>query len=172
MAGIFRRRGRGSEPSDAVASEAVPGAREGGEPVLPFEPPRRGAAPPARDREGGTARASSPPVPGADRARPDAEEGSAAEVARLREELKREQADKARALAEAERRLVRALAEQRTELEEEARVRVAEVARLRAELARERAEIEAELATRLRLLDDTESHLAAVEQPSAHAPRG
>jgi hypothetical protein len=150
MAGIFRRRGRGSEPSEGGASEAAPG-----EAPLPFEPPRRGAA-----------RASTPPV------RTDAAEASAAEVARLREELKRERADKARALAEAERRLIRALAEQRTELEEEARERVTEVARLREELTRERAEIEAELAAHRRLLEQTEPHVAAMERSSAHAPRG
>jgi TATA-binding protein-associated factor Taf7 len=167
MAGIFRRRGRGSEPGKPVASEAV-----SSEPGLAFEPPRRAAARPARDAEGGTARASSPPVPGADHARPDSEQGSAAEVARLREELEREQAEKARALAEADRRLVQALAEQRTQLEAEARKRVTEVARLREELTRERAEIEAELATTRRQLAETEPLIAAMEQPSAHPPRG
>jgi hypothetical protein len=166
MPGIFRRRGRGSESREPVASEAV-----SSEPGLAFKPPRRGAAPPARDREDGTAIASSSRVPGAERARPGAEQGNAAEVARLSEELKREQAEKARALAEAERRLVQALAEQRTELETEARKRVAEVARLREELTRERAEIEAELAATRRQLGEIEPLFAAMEQPSAHAPR-
>jgi TATA-binding protein-associated factor Taf7 len=172
MAGIFRRRGRGSEPSEGVASEPLPGAPKGEKPGLTFEPPRRTAAPPDRDGKGGIATASSSPGPGADRARPDADEGGAAEVARLREELKREQAEKTRALAEAERRLVQALAEQREQLEAEARARVTEVARLREELTQERAEIEAELATTRRQLEETEPHLAAMMQPSARVPRG
>jgi hypothetical protein len=188
MGGIFRQRedteqasnGLGfappkraaAPPSKAAgvgtAGKADGGAREVGEPpVLTFEPPRRGVALPARHRKGETARASSPRVPGAQRrtpkeaepARPDAEEGSAAEVARLSEELKREQAEKARALTEAERRVQEAecrvqeveqraaaeaerglesLTEQRTEWEAEARKRVAEAWR-RARRGRGRA---------------------------------
>jgi predicted RNase H-like nuclease (RuvC/YqgF family) len=167
MAGIFRGRGRGSEPSEWVASEAV-----SSEPGLTFEPQRRVADRPARDRDGESARVSSSRVPRAERARPDAERGSAGEVARLSEDLKREQAEEARALAEAEPRLVQALAEQRTQLEAEARERVTEVVRLREELTRARAEIEAELATTRRQLAGTERQIAAMEQPSAHSARG
>ena len=172
MAGIFRRRGRGSESSEAVASDASSGAPSGGSPGLTFSPPRRGVAPAGRDGKDGIVGAPTRRALGADDARPDTEEGGAAEVARLREELKRVQAEKARALAEADHRLVQALAEQRTQLEAEARARVTEVARLREELTRERAEIEAELATTRRRLDETEPQLAAIMQGSGHAPRG
>ena len=176
MAGIFREQedagqtsnGLGFEPQKRAAAPpgeaarcgtaegADGGAREVGEPPgLTFEPPRRGVALPARDKKGGIATASSPRVPGAtrrtpkqaERARPDAEEGSAAEVIRLSEELKRQQVEMARALSEAERRAqeaerrvqeveqhaageaerrLEALTEQRTEWEVEARKRVAE----------------------------------------------
>jgi hypothetical protein len=102
----------GRHPADSALSEAI--ARE--------EPST------------GTARSSSPPVS------TDAEQGSGAEVARLTEELQREQEEKARALAQAERRLVDALAEQRLEMEEEARGCLAEVARLAEELQREQQE--------------------------------
>jgi len=156
----FERPKRAAPPSKAAgggtAQEADGGAREVGEPPgLTFEPPRRGVALPGRDKKGRTARASSPRVSGAKRrtlkeaepARPDVEEGSAAEFARLSEELKREQAERARALTAAERRVqeaerrvqeveqrmaaaaerqLEALAEQRTAWEVEARNRVAE----------------------------------------------
>jgi len=187
MAGIVReqeeaeqaRNGLGFEPpkraaappgkaaGGGTAEEADGGARDVGEPGLTFEPPRRGVAFPARDKKGRIATASSPRVPGAKRralkqaapARPDAVEDSAAEVARLREELKRQQAEKARALTEAERRLQEAerrvqeveqraaaeaerrfdaFTEQRTEWEVEARKRVAEAWR-RARRGRGRA---------------------------------
>jgi hypothetical protein len=183
MAGIFRRRRRVSKSTVAGKGPASAGT----DPALRFEPLGRSAVPAAWYWSGATASVSR-------RARADAEEASA-EVALLREEVKREQADKERALAEAERRLVEALAEQRSELDDEkaqaladadqrlvralaeqraemqveVRNLVAEAARLREELANKRAEIEAELAAIRRQRSETEPHLAAMVQPSAHA---
>jgi len=165
MAAIFRRHRRDYERSAGVTGEEAP-TNAGAELALAFEPPKRGAAPPARDRTGGAAPALSPSV-GA-----DAERGNATELARLREELSRAQAEKAEALAEAERRLVKALAEQRAEMEEEVREHLAEVERLREALARERAEVQAELAAIRRQRSETEPHLAAAVQPSPRAAHG
>jgi|SRR6185295_10736614 len=165
MAAIFRRHRRDFERSAAVTGEEAPTNAAAG-PALAFEPPKRAAAPPARDRTGGTAPASTPSV------RADAERGDAPELARLREELSRERAEKAQALDEAERRLVRALAEQRAEMEEEVREHLAEVEQLREELARERTELQAELAAIRRQRSEAEPHIAAVVQPSARAAHG
>lgn len=130
MAGFFKRRGRDPESSQ-MGGEAE--LREPpGQPALTFEPPRRGAAPPA------------------DRARSDAEHASAAEVARLGEELRRE--------IEAE---LAATRRQRVEVE-------AELAASR----RRRAEIEAELAATRAEPEQRVPRLAAVESPSAHIRRG
>jgi hypothetical protein len=57
-------------------------------------------------------------------------------------------------------------------MEEKARELLFEVARLREELERERAQIQAELAAICRQRSETESHLAAMVQPSAHAAHG
>jgi hypothetical protein len=188
MAGNFREQedaeqagnGLGFEPPKRVAAppgkgagggtakKADGGAREIGKPPsLAFAPPRRGVALPAGGRKGATARASSSRVPEAkprapkqaEPARPDVEEDSAAEIARLREELKRERAEKAQALTEAQRRAqeaerrvkevearaaaeaehwLEAFTEERTEWEVEARKRVAEAWR-RARRGRSRA---------------------------------
>src|SRR6185295_2706950 len=132
MAAIFRRHRRDFERSAAVTGEEAPTNAAAG-PALAFEPPKRAAAPPARDRTGGTAPASTPSV------RADAERGDAPELARLREELSRE----------------------RAEMEEEVREHLAEVEQLREELARERTELQAELAAIRRQRSEAEPHIAA-----------
>src|ERR1700752_4931427 len=107
LAGIFRRRRRVTK-SRVAGTEAHADAAT--DPALRFEPLGQGAVP--------AAWYWSRAIESVSRAeRPNAEERNAPEVAALREELKREQADKERALAEAERRLVKALAEQRSEME-------------------------------------------------------
>ena len=118
MAGIFKRRGRGSEPSEEVAgeevsSEPIAGATIAGEAAVMFEPPRRGAVPRAR------------------RARADADAARAAEIARLSEDLKRE--------LEAE---LAATRRQRAEVEAE----LAAARRRRAEIERELAAMQTEAA--------------------------
>lgn len=186
MAGIFRRRRRVTKSTVAV-TEAHADAPTGR--ALRFEPLGRGAVPPAWYWSRVIESVSRPE-------RHNAEERSAPEVAALREELKREQADKeralaeaerqldealaeqrseleeekTRALAEAERQLVKALAEQRAEMEEEAHGRLAEVARLRDDLACNRDEIEGELAAIRRLRSQTDPELAAIVRsaPNAH----
>ena len=159
MAGIFRRRRRVTKSTVAV-TEAHADAPTGR--ALRFEPLGRGAVPPAWYWSRVIESVSRPE-------RHNAEERSAPEVAALREELKREQADKERALAEAERQLVKALAEQRAEMEEEVHGRLAEVARLRDDLARNRDEIEGEMAAIRRQRSQTDPELGAIVRSSANA---
>jgi hypothetical protein len=162
MAGIFRRRRRVTK-STVAGTKAHADAATG--PALRFEPLGRGAVPATWYWSRVIESVSRPE-------RPNAEERSALEVAALREELKREQADKQRALAEAERQRVKALAEQRAEIEEDVRDRLDDVAGIRDELVRERAEIQAELAAIRAQRSRTERQLAAVLHPSAHAAQG
>lgn len=93
-------------------------------------------------------------------------------VQALAEQLSALEAEKAQALAAAERRLVQALAEQRSEMEEEARGLLVQVARLRGGLERERAQVQAELAAIRRQRSELEPQLAAIVHPSARAARG